>query len=349
MSTNVLLTDLSLDELLSWVDGQGQPAYRASQLFGWIYRSLVSDFDAMTNLPLILRQQLAELATIQSLRPLDTIVSANGLTSKTLFELRDGETIEAVLMRYEGRRTVCISSQVGCSIGCPFCATGQSGFTRNLSTGEIVDQVLYFARLLKEQDLSITNVVLMGMGEPLANYDAMWGAIKLLNDPRGFGLGSRRFTVSTAGLLPAISRLAQEELSVGLAVSLHAANNALRDRLVPVNRRYPLSQLITACREYAERTGRRVTFEYALIDGINDSPSQAEELGQLLQGVMCHVNLIPLNPTEDCDYQPSSRGRVLAFRRALNRVGVPNTARLERGVDIQAGCGQLRSRRPRGE
>jgi 23S rRNA (adenine2503-C2)-methyltransferase len=349
METKVLLTDFSWNQLKSWVAGLGEPAYRASQLFGWVYRALVDDFEAMTNLPLTLRQQLAELATIQSLWPLDKIVSANGLTAKTLFELRDEETIEAVLMRYEDRCTVCISSQVGCAIGCPFCATGQSGFTRNLSCGEIVDQVLHFARLLKEQDLSVTNVVLMGMGEPLANYDAMWSAIEILNDRRGFGLGSRRFTVSTAGLVPGIARLAQERLSVGLAVSLHAANNALRDRLVPLNRRYPLSDLISACREYVERTGRRVTFEYALINDINDNPSQAEELGSLLHGVLCHVNLIPLNPTEDCDYKPSSRARVLAFRRVLNRMSVPNTVRLERGMDIRAGCGQLRSRRPGGE
>jgi len=349
MAVKVLLTDLSWDQLTSWVNSLGEPAYRADQLFGWIYRSLVDDFDAMTNLPVNWRQQLEELAVIQSLQPLDTIVSENGLTSKTLFELRDGETIETVLMRYEGRRTVCVSSQVGCAIGCPFCATGQSGFARNLSSGEIVDQVLHFARQLKEQDLSVTNVVLMGMGEPLANYDATWGAIEILNDQRGFGLGSRRFTVSTAGLVPGIAQLAQERLSVGLAVSLHAADNALRDRLVPLNRRYPLSDLITVCRQYAAQTGRRVTFEYALINDINDSPSQAEELGQLLRGELCHVNLIPLNPTEECEYQPSSRARVLAFRRVLNRMGIPNTLRLERGMDIKAGCGQLRSRRPGAE
>jgi 23S rRNA (adenine2503-C2)-methyltransferase len=348
MSKKVLLTDLSWDQLHSWVESLGEPAYRAGQLFGWIYRSLADDFDAMTNLPVDLRQQLAELATIQSLRPLDAVVSVNGLTSKTLFELRDGETIEAVLMRYEDRRTACISSQVGCAIGCPFCATGQSGFARNLSTGEIVDQVLHFARLLKGHELSITNVVLMGMGEPLANYDAMWGAIEILNDRRGFGLGSRRFTISTAGLVPGIARLTQEKLSVGLAVSLHAADNALRDRLVPLNRRYPLSDLIAACRQYTAHTGRRVSFEYALIHNINDSPSQAEDLGHLLHGVLCHVNLIPLNPTEDCDYQPSSRARIVDFRRVLNRMGVANTIRLERGVDIKAGCGQLRSQRSKG-
>jgi 23S rRNA (adenine2503-C2)-methyltransferase len=249
-------------------------------------------------------------------------------------------------MRYEARRTACISSQVGCAVGCPFCATGQGGFARDLSTGEIVDQVLYFARQLKEQDLSITNVVLMGMGEPLANYDAMWGAIEILHDRRGFGLGSRRFTVSTAGVVPGISRLAQEHLSVGLAISLHAANDALRDRLVPLNRRYPLSELLTACGQYVQHTGRRVSFEYALIDGINDGTTQAQELGRLLQGLLCHVNLIPLNPTESCEYQPSSRSQVLAFRRVLNRMGIPNTVRLERGMDIKAGCGQLRARQP---
>jgi len=345
----VLLTDLSWDQLESWVDSLGEPAYRSSQLFGWIYRSLAADFDAMTNLPLTLRQRLAELAALKSLVPLETAVSANGLTLKTLFELPDGETIEAVLMRYQGRRTACISSQVGCAIGCPFCATGQSGFVRNLSTGEIVDQVLYFARMLKEQGQSITNVVMMGMGEPLANYDAMWGAIEILNDRRGFALGARRLTVSTAGLVPGIVRLAQEELSVGLAVSLHAAEDVLRDQLVPLNRRYPLPDLIAACREYVERTRRRISFEYALIDSVNDHPAQAEALSQLLQGLLCHVNLIPLNPTEDCAYQPSSRARVLAFRRVLKRNGIPNTVRLERGMDIQAGCGQLRARRTRAD
>jgi 23S rRNA (adenine2503-C2)-methyltransferase len=189
----------------------------------------------------------------------------------------------------------------------------------------------------------------MGMGEPLANYDATWTAIRILNDQRGFGLGARRFTVSTAGWVPGIRRLAQEKLAVGLAVSLHAADNALRDRLVPVNRRYPISDLIAACDEYAKRRGRRVSFEYALIQDVNDSLGQARELGHLLRGLLCHVNLIPLNPTEGCDYRPSSRERVLAFRRVLNRIGVASTVRLARGIDIQAGCGQLRSRHSEGE
>jgi 23S rRNA (adenine2503-C2)-methyltransferase len=343
--SKVLLTDQTYDQLESWVTDQGEPPFRARQLFEWIYRSLVFDFTSMTNLPLSFRQKLVDLATVQSLLPLDTLTSANGLTTKTLLRLDDGETLETVLMHYEGRQTVCISSQIGCALGCPFCATGQSGFTRNLSVGEIVTQVLHFARLLRMQGQAVTNVVFMGMGEPLANYDPTWAAIRILNDRRGFSLGARRFTISTAGWVPGIRRLAQEKLAVGLAVSLHAADNALRDRLVPVNRRYPISDLVAACAEYAKRRGRRVSFEYALIQDVNDDLGQARELGHLLRGLLCHVNLIPLNPTEGCDYRPSSRERVLAFRRVLNRMGVASTVRLARGIDIQAGCGQLRSRR----
>jgi 23S rRNA (adenine2503-C2)-methyltransferase len=344
MTEQILLTDLAYDELQSWVATQGEPAFRTRQLFEWIYRSLVPDFAAMTNLPLALRQKLADLAIIQSLTPVDAVTSAEGLTTKVLQQLRDGETIESVLMRYEGRQSVCISSQVGCALGCPFCATGQGGFRRNLSPGEIVEQVLYFARQLQAQSLPITNVVLMGMGEPLANYDATWHAVRILNDPRGFKLGARRFTISTAGIIPGIQQMAQEKLEVGLAVSLHAANDALRNRLVPLNKRYPLSELIAACQRYAESTGRRISFEYALIQGVNDDPKQARELGQLLRGLLCHVNLIPLNPTADCDFRSAGRDRIMAFRRELNATGIPNTVRLGRGADIQAGCGQLRSR-----
>lgn len=344
MSTKTLLTDLSYEQLVSWVTEQGEPLFRAKQLFAWIYRSLVFDFSAMTNLPLGLRQKWSERAVIQPLVPLETLTSADGLTTKLLLELPDGETIESVLMHYEGRHTVCISSQVGCALGCPFCATGQGGFKRNLSSGEIVGQVLYFARQLLAEGTAVTNVVFMGMGEPLANYEATWQAIRILNDHRGFNLGARRFTISTVGLVPGIRRMAQEGLAVGLAVSLHAANDELRNRLVPINRRYPLAELLTACREYVEHTGRRVSFEYALIQGVNDEPGQARELAHLLRGLLCHVNLIPLNPTAECTYQPSTRDRILAFRRELNRLGIANTVRLGRGIDIQAGCGQLRSR-----
>jgi 23S rRNA (adenine2503-C2)-methyltransferase len=340
----VLLTDWSYEQLESWVTARGEPPFRASQLFEWIYRSLVFDFRSMTNLPLRLRRELNDLAIVQPLLSLDALTSRNGLTTKVLLQLSDHKTIEAVLMHYEGRHTVCVSSQIGCAVRCPFCATGQGGFQRNLTAGEIVSQVLYFAQQLQPGDRLITNVVLMGMGEPLANYEAVWDAIQILHDPRGFRLGARRFTVSTVGLVPGIRRLAQEKLAVGLAVSLHAADNALRDQLVPINRHYPLSELMAACREYVRCKGRRMSFEYALIDGINDGVEQASALGHLLRGLLCHVNLISLNPIEGCDYRPSNRKRVLAFRRELNRMGIPNTVRLGRGNDIQAGCGQLRSR-----
>ena len=344
MAEKILLTDLSYEQLRSWIAGQGERSFRARQLFEWIYRALALDFAEMTNLPICLRQTLADVAELRSLQAVDTVTSANGLTSKILFRLRDGETIESVLMYYEGRHTICVSSQVGCAVGCPFCATGQSGFVRNLSAGEIVGQVLHFARELRDQGSLVTNVVLMGMGEPLANYEATWRAVEILHDDKGLGLGARRFTVSTVGLVPGIRRLAQEKLAVGLAVSLHAADDVLRDRLVPVNRRHPIGKLMEACREYVRRTGRRISFEYALMEDVNDDPEQARKLGRLLKGLLCHVNLIPLNPTAECRYRPSGRKRVQAFRRVLNRTGVSNTVRLARGIDVQAGCGQLRSR-----
>ncbi len=344
-----LLTDLSYEQMVMWFVELGEPAYRAGQVFQWIYRSLADDLNVMTNLPASLRHTLATKAILRSLEPVEDATSADGLTTKVLFRLRDGETIESVWMQYEGRQTVCVSSQVGCGIGCPFCATGQGGFRRNLSTGEMVEQALYFARRAQDQGEGLTNIVFMGMGEPLANYEAVWGTIRLLNDSRGANLGARRFTVSTAGLVPGIDRMAKEDLPVGLAVSLHAADDALRDRLVPVNKRYPLQKLISSCQDHAKRTGRRVSFEYALIEGVNDAPSQAVTLGRLLRGMLCHVNLIPLNPIEGGTYRPSSRDRVVAFRVELNRLGIANTIRLGRGMDIQAGCGQLRSRLDRRE
>ncbi len=345
MDGRQLITDLSFDELQTWLTELGEPPFRAMQIFSWVYHSMISDWPEMTNLSANLRQRLSSLAVLSSLGPLDRVTSADGLTTKELLELRDGETLESVLMRYEGRQTTCLSSQVGCALRCPFCATGQSGFRRNLTSGEIVDQVLHFARQLRGEGLGVTNVVLMGMGEPLANYDATWKAIRTLNDARGFRLGARRFTISTVGIVPGIRRMTGEGLEVGLAVSLHAPNDSLRDRLVPANKNYPLTELIPACRDYANATHRRLTFEYALIQGVNDGPQQARELGNLLHGMLCHVNLIPVNPTAGCDYRPASREAVASFREELNGHGIANTIRLGRGVDIQAGCGQLRSRR----
>jgi len=339
------LLDLTYERLKGLLTSWGEPAYRAGQIWGWLYRSLASDFQEMTNLPKGLRERLAKETLLRTMSPLEERVSADGLTRKVLFALRDNQTIESVLMHYERRHTACISTQVGCPFGCVFCATGQSGFVRNLTAGEIVEQVLYFARFLKATGERLTNVVFMGMGEPLANYETTWQAIETLTYDGGFNLGARRITVSTVGLVPGIRRLAEEGKQIGLAVSLHAPTDGLRDELVPVNRRYPLAQLMAACRHYSERAGRRISFEYALISEINDSPEQARQLAHLLAGLFCHVNLIPLNPVPESPYQPSPRGRILAFQAELNRLKVPNTLRVERGVDIRAGCGQLRCQR----
>jgi 23S rRNA (adenine2503-C2)-methyltransferase len=314
------------------------------QLYAWLYQSLVARVDEMSNLPKRLRQRLEQMADLQRLAPLEESSSASGLTRKVLFGLPDGETIESVLMLYEGRQTVCLSTQVGCPVGCPFCATGQGGFARNLTSGEIIEQVLYFARELRDSGKRVSNVVFMGMGEPLLNYDATWQAVERLTDSRGYNLGARRFTVSTAGAVPGINRLAREGLQVGLAVSLHAPRDDLRRTLVPLARRYPLSELLSACRSYVEHTGRRVTFEYALVNDVNDSLQQARQVAHLLSGLLCHVNLIPLNPTADCPWRASTHERVLAFHGELQRLSIGSTIRQRRGLDIDAGCGQLRSR-----
>jgi 23S rRNA (adenine2503-C2)-methyltransferase len=340
----VALLDLTYSQLHQLLQSFGEPPYRTHQLYGWLYASLAADFAGMHNLPRATRERLAQTADISTLTPLQEIVSPDGLTSKTLFALSDGETIESVLMLYDERNTVCLSTQVGCPLGCLFCATGQSGFTRNLTTGEIIAQALYFARALKEEERTITNVVFMGMGEPFLNYEATWQAIETLADARGHNLGARRFTISTSGVVPGIERLTRENLQVGLAVSLHAADDDLRNNLVPLNRRYPLNELLEACRKYVKRTGRRVTFEYALAQSINDSLSQADRLAGLLGGLLCHVNLIPLNPVPGSSWRASSVQRARTFHEELGRLGISSTVRLRRGTEIEAGCGQLRSR-----
>lgn len=341
----VALLGLTYPELEDLVLSLGQPRYRAAQVAEWLYRHLASDFKEMHNLPLALRDRLADVSDIGRLTPLEEVTSQDALTRKVLFSLLDGHTIESVLMHYKRRHTVCLSTQVGCPIGCPFCATGQAGFERDLSSGEIVEQVLYFARELQEAGQRLTNLVFMGMGEPFLNWEATWKAVQALTDPRRFGLGARHITLSTAGFVPGIQALAQEGSQVGLAISLHAANDELRERLVPLNRRYPLGALMKACRDYVKSTRRRITFEYALIEGLNDSPSHAQGLAGLLSGLLCHVNLIPLNPTAECAWRGSPKHMALAFRRELLKEGVPVTARIDRGLDIRAGCGQLRSRR----
>lgn len=336
--------DLSLDELSLLLEEMGEPSFRAQQIWRWLYRSLAPNFEVMTNLPVPLRHKMDAIADFEILKPASKVQSEDKQTAKILFQLKDGNYLETVLMRYEKRRTLCISSQVGCAMGCVFCATGQMGYFRNLSTGEILAQVLYFARQLRDSGERVTNVVVMGMGEPLHNYSNTLAAIDTLADQDGFNLGARKITISTVGLVPAMRRYADEQRQTPLAVSLHAATDEERSRLIPINRRWPLAELMEACRYYIARTGRRLTFEWALINGENDSPEQAALLGNLIQGMLCQVNLIPLNPTEGYLGQPSSRARVAAFQSELSRYGVRSTVRVRRGIDIQAGCGQLRDR-----
>jgi 23S rRNA (adenine2503-C2)-methyltransferase len=343
------LLNLSQVELKELMAVWGEPAYRAGQIETWLYQQHVDDVAQMSSLPKSLRQRLAEETGLDPLTPLVVLDSSDGYTGKTLFSLPDGREVEAVLMRYEQRQTLCISTQAGCAMACPFCATGQMGFMRNLSAGEIVAQVLHYARQLDREGQRVTNIVFMGMGEPLANYAETWQAIRRLNDPAGFNLGARHMTLSTVGLVPAIRRMSKEPEQVGLAVSLHAPTDELRNTIVPINRRYPLAMLIQAIRDYIATTRRRVTFEYALMDRLNDSDIQADQFAELVRGLLCHVNLIPLNPTPDSPWSGSPDERVYAFRDRLEAAGIPTTVRLRRGIDIAAGCGQLHNAHTKGE
>lgn len=340
----VNLYNLDLAEMEEFVQSLGEPGFRARQLWNWLYHHYAANFEEMTSLPKRLREQLAEKATLAIGDIATSQESSDHRTQKVLFRLHDGQYIETVLMRYDRRRTLCISTQAGCAMGCVFCATGQMGFFRNLTVAEIVAQVMYFARVLAAEDDHVTNIVMMGMGEPLHNYNQTLAAVDRLTDQEGFNIGARKITISTVGLVPAIRRYADEKRQTPLAVSLHAANNLERDRLIPVNRRWPIGELMEACRYYVEQTGRRITFEWALIAGENDTEEQAHQLGQLLQGLLCHVNLIPLNPTAGYGGRPSSPEQVERFREALSHFGVSSTVRVRRGIDIQAGCGQLRDR-----
>lgn len=338
------LYDLDFPALEALVIDAGQPAYRAGQVWEWLYRHLATDFEQMTSLPKGLREILAERARLDVPTVQARLESTDGETRKDLLQLADGERVEVVLMYYSQRQSACLSTQVGCAMGCRFCATGQMGFRRQLTSGEIVAQALHLARELALKEQRLTNIVLMGMGEPLLNYDPTLAAVRRLIDARGFGLGQRHITLSTAGIAPGIVRLADEGLQVNLAVSLHAATDDLRSELLPVNRKYGLDALFQAVGRYIAATNRRVTFEWVLIDGVNDTEQQAEALAARLSGMLAHVNLIPLNPTEDYPGRPSTSEHIEAFTAILERRRIAHTVRLRRGMDIQAGCGQLRRR-----
>jgi len=345
--------ELRITELEEILSSWGEPSYRARQTWKAMYRDLINNPGEITTLPNNLRQRLAASFDFTGLNSIRYSESKDRQTKKQLFELRDGKTIETVLMKYDDigrdrtRRTVCISSQSGCAMGCVFCATGQMGFQRNLTSGEIVEQVLYFERLLRSEGDKLTNVVVMGMGEPLHNYEATLNAIDRLNDPNGFNFGARRFTISTVGIVPVIRKFTQERRQVNLAISLHAANDSLRSSLIPLNRKYHLDDLMSVCREYVETTHRRITFEWALIDGVNDTLHQAQELCQRLHlfrignSMMCHVNLIPLNPIQKYHGKAANQHNVLMFMEQLENQKIPVSIRRRRGIDINAGCGQL--------
>ncbi len=316
---------------------EGEPAYRIEQAWDGLYRQ-GRPLEEVTGLPAALRSRLAE-ALPTALELAVEQRTDDGATTKWLWRLRDGAAVETVLMHYPDRTTVCVSTQAGCAMACGFCATGQAGFERHLGVGEIVEQVVR-ARWAAG-DRRVSNVVFMGMGEPLANLDATWGAVTRLHDD--VGIGARHLTVSTVGLVPGIRRLAAAELPVGLAVSLHAADDDLRDELVPINRRYPLAELLDACEEYRRRTRRRISLEWALIDGVNDRWVDADGLAVIARRLAAHVNLIPLNPTPGYEVVGSSRNRVHAFRERVAGAGVTVTIRDTRGRDIDAACGQLRA------
>ena len=354
-----LIYDLTLEELTTLFKEWNEPVYRARQIWQGLYQHLYNSPEQFTNLPKSLRERLAEHFIFYPFNVKTYQDSADGFTRKTLFELPDRNLIEAVLMRYgdpadnpqitasptgrgaKNRRTLCISTQAGCAMGCVFCATGQMGFKRHLSSGEIVAQVMYYARMLKEENQSVTNIVLMGMGEPFHNYDNTMAAIDRLNNADGYNFGARRFTISTVGLVPQIRRFADEKRQVNLAISLHAADDNERLAIMPVNKRYKIDDVIEACRYYVAQTGRRITFEWALINGLNDTPEVAKRLASRLKGLLCHVNAIPLNPTAGYEGRATDRERAARFKESLEQAGVPCTIRMRRGIDIQAGCGQL--------
>jgi 23S rRNA (adenine2503-C2)-methyltransferase len=334
------LKDLQLAELENFIKELGQPKFRAKQVFQWLYKDGgVTDWDQMTNVPKALREKLAEEADLGILKMLQVQKSKLDGTRKYLFELQDGNAIESVFMKYKYGNSICVSSQAGCRMGCKFCASGMDGLVRDLTPGEIIGQILAAEKDTGER---INHVVVMGTGEPFDNYDSLAGFLRLLHDPNGLNLSLRNITVSTCGLVPGIKKFAEDFPQVNLAISLHAPNDEIRCRTMPVSKAYPMPELLAACREYAEKTGRRITFEYTLIKGVNDQKEHAEELVQRLRGMLCHVNLIPLNTVKESGFDTTAKKDAQAFQALLEAKGIPATIRRELGDDIDGACGQLR-------
>jgi len=335
------IKSLYINELENIIKGYGQPAFRAGQIFGWLHEKLANDYDEMTNIPKELRSRLKTDWPITVLKPADERRSSADGTVKYLFMLQDKRVIESVLMKYHHGISVCISSQVGCSMGCKFCASTIGGKERDLTPSEMLDQVYRIRALTGER---VSNVVIMGTGEPLDNYDNLIRFIRLLSDPKGQNISPRSITVSTCGIPDKIMQLAEEGLPVTLALSLHAPNDDVRRQLMPIARRYSLSQILDAVRYYFDRTGRRITFEYSMIDGENDSEEHAYELVKLIKGINCHVNLIPVNPVKERNFSRSKTEKIQFFKNTLEKNRINVTIRREMGTDIDAACGQLRKR-----
>jgi 23S rRNA (adenine2503-C2)-methyltransferase len=335
--------DLSYEELQDWTKEQGEPAFRAGQIYDWLYVKRVGSFEKMSNLPKSFRARLEENFGFVTLKEITRLSSRDG-TVKFLFGLHDGHAIETVLMHHNYGNSVCVTTQVGCRIGCTFCASTLGGLKRNLTPGEIVAQVVQCQKMLDAEGERVSSIVIMGSGEPFENYEATMKFLRTMIHPKGLNIGARHITVSTSGIVPSIYKFADEDTQINLAISIHAPNDALRSKLMPVNRRYPFQEVMDAIKYYIRKTGRRVTFEYALIGGVNDRPEHARELGQVLKDMLCHVNLIPVNYVPERDYVRTPRDDIFEFQRILLKNNVNATIRREQGHDIAAACGQLRAK-----
>lgn len=335
------IKSLNLEELTNFLKENGEPAFRAKQLYQWFHCKLARDYDEMTNIPAKLKELMKEKCYYASLKPVNVQKSEIDGTMKFLFALEDGNLIESVLMRYHHGNSVCISSQVGCRMGCRFCASTIDGLSRCLTPSEMLDQIYAISRYIDER---ISNVVVMGSGEPFDNYDNLNRFIDMLSDDKGLNISQRNLTVSTCGLVERILELADRELAITLAISLHASNDEKRKQLMPIANKYTIKQIVDACKVYFDKTGRRITFEYSLVMGVNDTKEDARQLCDVLKGLNCHVNLIPVNPIKERDFKQSLVADIQAFRGLLEKNGVNATVRREMGRDIDGACGQLRRR-----
>lgn len=334
---------LQLHDLKDWLTENGEKSFRAEQIFEWLYKKRVSSFDEMSNLSKGLREKLSESFKLTTLKTIIKQTSSDG-TIKFLFELHDGYSIETVLMRHDYGNSVCVTTQVGCRIGCTFCASTLGGLKRHLEAGEIVSQVVTVQKALDETDERVSSVVIMGIGEPFDNYENMLSFLKIINHDKGLNIGARHITVSTSGIIPKIYQFADENMQINFAISLHAPNTELRTKLMPINKAYKLDDLMEAVRYYIDKTGRRISFEYGLFGGVNDQVEHAEELALLLKGIKCHVNLIPVNYVPERNYVRTPRNQIFAFEKTLKQFGINATIRREHGHDIDAACGQLRAK-----